>query len=283
MSEIEFLTLYSDDSKNYLVVYAGAAPGTHIKYLHDLFPHLSFYLVDPAPFTVKPNSRITIHQTLFTDKLAKQLFKMSQQKGQTILFVSDIRTADPDLLSSKEVEAAVKEDMQKQMDWTQLLSAERAMLKFRLPWDAGTTNYLDGDIYLPVWGPTATTEARLVTRAPLAEDPSGKRIYAMRDYDNKQYEEQMFYFNTIIRPALYPHDVVGEGLDHCYDCRSEVDILTNYLNKYPSSTTTVAAMSKAISRKIASNRTLATGNLDKEDRKKKIRKSQWINGKPAYE
>ena len=28
----------------------------------------------------------------------------------------------------------------------------KAMLKFRFPYTAGKTEYLDGDIYLPVWG-----------------------------------------------------------------------------------------------------------------------------------
>ena len=48
-SEIEFLTLYGHLAKT--VVYAGAAPGTHINYLSkELFPEHKWVLVDPAPF-----------------------------------------------------------------------------------------------------------------------------------------------------------------------------------------------------------------------------------------
>lgn len=40
----------------------------------------------------------------------------------------------------------------------------------------------------------------------------------------------MFYFNTFIRVQVYPHEVLGgEGIDHCYDCRSEIEILSNYI------------------------------------------------------
>ena len=42
------------------------------------------------------------------------------------------------------------------------------------------------------------------------------------EYDNTKYEEQMFNFNTVTRVALYKHDCVGEGIDYCYDCASEV-------------------------------------------------------------
>lgn len=68
-----------------------------------------------------------------------------------------------------------------------------------------------GDIYLPIWGPITTTESRLIVTS--CEE---------KEYDNTKYEEQMFYFNTVTRVARYPHNVTGEGFDHCYDCRAEV-------------------------------------------------------------
>lgn len=40
----------------------------------------------------------------------------------------------------------------------------------------------------------------------------------------------MFYFNCVTRVARYPHVVSGvPGLDFCYDCRAEVEILRNFL------------------------------------------------------
>ncbi len=40
----------------------------------------------------------------------------------------------------------------------------------------------------------------------------------------------MFYFNCVTRVARYQHNVRGvPGMDFCYDCRAEVEILQNYL------------------------------------------------------
>jgi len=101
------------------------------------------------------------------------------------------------------------------------------MLKFRLPYETGTSEYLNGSMYLPVWGPQSTTEARLVTLPGSGTKP----------YVHTVYEEQMFHFNTVTRCSLYPNDVAAlvEGMDHCYDCYAEVYILTQYLCKYPDS------------------------------------------------
>lgn len=71
-------------------------------------------------------------------------------QGQDVLFVSDVRTADPSALNEEEVEEAVQEDMRLQMKWVLQMRPSRSMLKFRLPWGSGTTKYLDGDIHLPV-------------------------------------------------------------------------------------------------------------------------------------
>jgi hypothetical protein len=63
----------------------------------------------------------------------------------------------------------------------------------------GFTEYLAGDVYLPVWGPITTTETRLV--------PSE----GFHVYDNTKHEENMFYFNTTARVALYPHLIENQG------------------------------------------------------------------------
>jgi hypothetical protein len=48
-------------------------------------------------------------------------------------------------------------------------------------------------------------------------------------YDHKTYEDVMFHFNTLTRTTYFEHNVVGEGLDHCFDCASEIYILHQYL------------------------------------------------------
>ena len=40
----------------------------------------------------------------------------------------------------------------------------------------------------------------------------------------------MFRYNTVERVSCYQHDAKGFGIDHCYDCRAEVYILSEYLN-----------------------------------------------------
>jgi fibrillarin-like rRNA methylase len=65
MSEVEFLMLYAEEGTT--VVYAGAAPGTHISFLSRMFPEVSFVLIDPAEFSVCPTDRIILRNEFMTD------------------------------------------------------------------------------------------------------------------------------------------------------------------------------------------------------------------------
>ncbi len=38
----------------------------------------------------------------------------------------------------------------------------------------------------------------------------------------------MFHFNTHTRTTFFHHDVSGGGLDHCFDCMSEIFILRKW-------------------------------------------------------
>ena len=228
LSEIEFLTDYGHLSD--YVVYAGAAPGAKNHYLARLFPHHKFDFIDPCPFhetlisAARSNPQITLLNQFFTDQTAVEY------NGKNVLFISDIRTADSKYMEEEEVEDQIIEDNKWQISWHLKMEPAASMLKFRLPWGSGTTQYLSGygehsRIYLPVWGRQSTTETRLVA--------VGSDLY---DYDNTKYEEQLFYYNTITRVQYYEHDVPLErvpGLCHCYDCASEVFILKRWAHKYP--------------------------------------------------
>lgn len=216
MSEIEFLTMFADE--NDIVVYAGAGPGKHIPYLAEMFPDLTFELWDPNPFSIKQTKQIKIFNEYFTEDVAGKYTK----DGKKILFMSDIRTADPNKLGEDEVEEYVFNDMEMQQKWHEIIKPKKSMLKFRLPWAKGKTKYLKGDIYIQVWAPQTSTETRLIPT---------KGYY---NYDNTKYESQMMYFNNITRVSLYEHNIKGEGIDYCYDCRGEVDILEKYFKKYKS-------------------------------------------------
>jgi len=265
LSEIEFLSEFS--RPGYLIVYAGAAPGRHIPYLSRLFPDVKFALYDPLDFKIENTDKIELNQTFFKNETATILRK----QGEPMLFISDIRTADPKIMSLEEVESNILQDMLRQMEWTIELNAVASMLKFRLPWNEGHTLYLKGKILLPVWGPQTTTECRLV-------------VTDIRDrhlYDNLQYGEQMFYFNTVTRVQYYEHNVKLAGLDHCYDCAAEIFILRNYLRKFHESEISeghldqkIAEMADDISRQISSRskRELSI-QLDTETR------MSWFTGK----
>jgi len=226
MSEIEFLTNECSPDVSYTVVYAGASPGFHITHLSNIFPSIIFELYDPAEFLIKETEKIKLHNEFFTDDTARQY------SGQNVLFISDIRISEVSdhFADKKLVEDLVKQDMTSQKRWTKIMKPSGAMLKFRLPWEDGRTKYLKGKVSLPVWGPQTTTETRLICWGDYEDEI---------DYDNRLYESQMFYFNTVSRVACYSHlpeikidTVPGEGLDHCFDCTSEVRILNDYINKF---------------------------------------------------
>ncbi len=271
LSEIEFLLMYSKKypGRSLLMVYAGAAPGKHIPYLADLFPHLYFHLYDPAPFDIPESERIRINPPesgqingFFTDDVTKFYL------GQPTLFVSDIRTGDPKHMRKDEVEVAVARDMIWQQSWIRSMRPLGSMLKFRLPWTTGDSEYVKGDIFLPVWGPQTTTETRLIVDIENLDVPFR--------YNHRLYEEQMFYWNTRTRVDGYIHDVISPGLDHCYDCAAEAYILERYLNwRYPELTKEqvrqrIALMIVDITQKISK------GHRDLSTQVKLKQRKQWF-------
>ena len=105
--------------------------------------------------------------------------------------------------------------MDLQRKFYDIIKPRSALLKFRLPWEEGKTEYLDGTIYFQLWQNFDSAESRLI--------PNGK----VKKYDNTSYEERMFYFNTVTRFKYYKHNY--KCYCHCYDCMSEITILENYI------------------------------------------------------
>lgn len=196
LAEIEFLTSYARPGAT--LVYAGAAPGMHIPLLLRLFPDVArFVLVDPNPFhrALKgcKDPRLELRQRPFDDALAREFAAVGD-----VLFVSDVRTADYVRMTPEQVEQHVWLDMCDQQRWFLLMRPRKALLKFRLPWAHGTrSRYLNGLVLLPIFGPQTTSEARLV--------PTTGTV----TWDNTHYCDQMFRFNTVLRPAMYPHRPVA--------------------------------------------------------------------------
>lgn len=219
ISEIELLTRVSERvgfSEPILVVYAGAAPGNHIPMLSDMFPSCTFDLYDPSTFAIDETDRIRIFNRLFSDHDAHAYH---EKKCERLVFISDIRTNID--------EESVWRNMTEQKRWHESIQPMISSLKFRLPWDQpidSYVQYLDGDIYLPVWGRTSTTECRLFVDKDVHK--------STKNYSSLVYEEEMSYFNRVIRPALHLHTITDARFDRCYDCTAEIFVLRKYLTAF---------------------------------------------------
>jgi SAM-dependent methyltransferase len=286
LNEIEFLTLFlknNQSTDDIYAIYAGSAPGTHILYLSKLFPTIHFELYDPRVFSsklLKNTDMIKTHVQYFTHDTAKEWISTNHPTKQ-ILFISDIRTATPETQTPAEVEARVKIDQTWQEDWYHIIKPDMAMFKFRLPWDDDTTEYLDGDVYIQPYPPPTSTETRLIV---------GKNA-ATKTYNNRKYEEQMFYFNNHVRPTEFTNPIQTinpmnkNGLDNMYDSAAEVYILDQYLKLKPPKTLNevkqkIVRMVGEISHSLSYSRTLYSIQPIKEHKKNTLAKLQKLGYVP---
>jgi hypothetical protein len=262
ITEMQFFNKFWNPSEvsNPVCVYVGSAPGTHIPFLTELFPWFEFHLYDPRDVfdeKLKTNPRVKLHVQFFSDADAEKY------KGRKdVFFFSDIRTSSYNKekytteKSQKENEALVKEDMERQKKWVEIIQPVKAQLKFRLPytypWMKETTfEYLDGDIYLQPWAPQTSTETRLVVdmNRPL------------RKWNFPLYEKMMFYHNNIIREhAVFVNPITGlnapadieMGLTQDYDTTVFLATIQDYMKKFASkefvldSEKSVMALARAI-------------------------------------
>jgi SAM-dependent methyltransferase len=287
LTEIEFLTIFLKqymDTKPVYMIYAGAAPGTHVMYLSSLFPTVHFELYDPRDFStcLNENDMINTHVQYFTDETAGQWVE-TDHLDKTILLVSDIRTGEPGKMSDIEVENLVKIDHEWQQTWYRIMNPKMAMFKFRLPWDDEKTEYLDGDIYIQPYPPATSTETRLIVSYNCG----------MKTYDNRQYEEQLFYYNNYERNMEYTNcishikPIYKEWLKNEYDYAAEVHILREYIcmanptciNTYLEQK--IIQMVSHISRTLSNRRTLQTIQPIKDHKKNVMNKLQDLGYIPA--
>ena len=214
LSEIEFLTHNWKEGDT--VVYAGSAPGTHLVILAEMFSGIKMILYDPHKFDPKVRGVTKeVFQEFFTDKVATKL--ASTISPGTMLFISDIRT--------EPTNAGVTKDMKMQQKWIEIMKPRKSLLKCRLPYGAGKFTYFKGRFWIQCFAPQSSTETRLELEG----------VPEMVEYDNKKYEDQMFYFNTMKRTMYYKHRMTGLGYDHCYDCAAELFILREYVKSKLSS------------------------------------------------
>lgn len=210
---IQFLNDYGHIAKK--IVYAGAAPGHNIIILSSMFPHI-FDIYDPREFDnrLKDMENVNVFQEYFTDDIAKKY------KKEKVLFISDIRTGS---IEDDDFETQIQINNEMQRKWHDIIKPKMGMYKFRLPYSPGKTKYMKGIIKLQAWGPMTTTETRLIV----------PKKYDLVEYDNTEYESQMFYFNLIVRQwGIYPsyiQKIKNTHLCDCYDCRLEIEILSKWI------------------------------------------------------
>ena len=215
----------------FICVYAGGCPGHHIDDILNLFPNVFFVIIDPRfndrqykkyqkTWSAK---RVAICAKHFDDGTAVAIaewvsgrkvahhwvherlntlhIKQEEVGYDNLLLISDVRT---DAYNAD----AIDMDMQAQSRWFKQMNASAGLLKFRLPfctkkWTEtlslhhGLYPYLDGVVFLPIYGPPSTTECRLYVRQGC------KEIY----YRVKDHESRMAAFETEDRKSHYTDEI----------------------------------------------------------------------------
>lgn len=215
ISEVQFFLNVMKENKKYTIIYVGAAIGIHIYILNKMFPNNKWILYDKNKFYDKlhelPN--IEINNYYFTDDEAKKL--KHRVAKSSVLFISDIRNSTDDEI--------IEKDMYMQSNWVKILKPEFSLLKFKLPYNRETFDYLKGTIFFQVFAPKKSTETRLLV----------KKYPKIINYDNRKYEAQCLYHNVYKRLQIYKdgYDDSKEKLymDSCYDCSLTRIILNRYL------------------------------------------------------
>ena len=219
LSEMQLLLYYAPKDIDVHIVYAGSSPGTSINILTKLFPQCYWYLIDPRKMDKRLNNNDKIKEIkneYFLNSNAEYYKKLL--KGKYVLFLSDIRTEDPE-------EKDIQENNELQMNCVKILNPDYALLKFRIPRINENYKYLDGKIYLQMYAANASTETRLLV----------KKNAPIKTYSLDKYEGQIYYHNRISRVCIYQHDIHNiDGIDHCYDCTLFMNLLKKYIKEYKS-------------------------------------------------
>lgn len=211
---------------------------------------------------------VFVIEDFFTTELASLLHALKQKKK--VYFISDIRT----VTRTKIRAASLDEDDDGPSDgdilwnsaqmynWLMKLQPHAYMLKFRCPFSFESSvsqfennkdivdckdidfigNYKNkkytfikgDDIFLQAYQGKSSTETRLVGREKYQ---SKKYFLEVVDYDIKDFEDRLFYYNRIIRSYGWHYDIPKVFLnkyhmvDRCGDCAIMARILIAYMRK----------------------------------------------------
>jgi len=206
-----------------VVLAVACRPGTQWQLASSLYPQVHFHLVDDVPLSVTSQGNVTVHSLakLTTDDIVALAARIGIDPGVTLLY-TDLYTAMPKATSEEAVEKANLRDMVAQTRWAHALRPAKTSMRLRLPYGKGKTELPRGRVYLPLWGPATTTECRLV----IDRESLDAQYYA---YDNTVVEQQLFFHNSVARRVAHIQYFDLPGMDHCFDCASELAIFARYV------------------------------------------------------
>ncbi len=204
------------DFRDSTVLYIGASPGISINVINELYPETKWILYDKNESLVNnKNNNIKFIKKYYDDDEIENVIKIIREnKKKYFLYISDMRD-DVD-------EKIILEDMKKQQKWIydyekNKIRVDGICLKMRLPYynkdkerDYNYQNlfnkdkiiakknniiYLDGKIRIQAYAPKRSTETRLISYYP----------YKAIEYDIREYENKMNYFNIEMRSESYEY------------------------------------------------------------------------------
>lgn len=254
---MSFLTFFCHNVPRPIVVYAGASPGHTFPLVASMFPEITWHLYDPRPLLKQTSEFIAACDlygipkgtiNFFNEKFSEDVIRRQGYIGRDdVFFVSDVRTGNfNDTQSFVENENRIIAEMRLQESWVRLMRPVASSLKFRLRWSTNSElsrkypdyrpsrffEYLSGSIMFQPWVGRTSTETRLIV---LRDDIDKTHIY-----DTLTYEQQMFYFNYVVRQTdRYLNPLTGDattidaphGLLNDYDSTAEVFIIKSYLQR----------------------------------------------------
>ena len=238
ISEIQLLNEYyknyaQNTNKQPLVVYIGSAPGSHLIYLHKLFPKMKFRLYDGAEFDKKLKNikQFEIYEGEDGYITIEKIHKLKETEDfniYDILFISDIRLSADNI---DDFEENVLNDLKLQQEFIKVFNPLLSLLKFKVPYNlkkGDKFKYNKGTLLYGIWPPSKSTETRLLIKhnENNIED----------EYDAYNYESTLFYHNKFKRPFTYnqaftdfPYHISQTNMYcPCYDCYAELSVLKEF-------------------------------------------------------
>jgi hypothetical protein len=267
MSEIEFLEIISKEINlaDYLLVYVGSAPGTHLNLLCLFYPELTYLLYDIRKIEVTPGKNIYMidgENGMFTDAKIKEVLTIAD--GKPIIYINDMRLDTSD--------ERVWADMYNQQKWGIMMNADYMFLKFRLPYgddlvhtksinninNANTdiSNITENEFFKNNIG---EIKDKLIYILPKKTDYSNdynvnylhgtiylqcyepnksaetrlfvKKInnkYQYTTYNYREYEEKLNFFNIIIRTKKHTYKNSNTLKKYIYGADDSYDVVRSY-------------------------------------------------------